>query len=179
MFHHLHSCRNTVHFILWCCFIPDSVMMEVALFHFSCMKGTLTQATSARYPSRDHWQLPENWIFYPSPWRNLQTPQPYLPWRQSWMLLGEELAHGEWWVPGISHSCPQRGWDMRLGMQKWIFLPAKLSWDFPLAKWFLSSKVWWYISSSGGLATQATSTKSVWLHFHLQELQIIINTNLI
>lgn len=53
-------------------------------------------------PLRDHWGLPENWIFYSSPWRDLQTPQPYFPWRQNWMLLGEELAYGKWWAPGIS-----------------------------------------------------------------------------
>lgn len=81
----------------------QTVRIEAALFRCSCVKGALSRnPVPARYPSRDHWGLSENWTFYPSPWRDLQPPHPYFPSRQNWMVLGEELANGKWWAPGIS-----------------------------------------------------------------------------
>lgn len=132
-----------------------------------------TSQFPARYPCRDHWGLSENWIFYPFPWRDLQTPQPYFPWRQNWMLLGEELAHGKWWAPGISPGLTLAhrgagiwGWDAALHFhpRKAVlgFAPGKMS---PVIQGVMIYYTFWWSGTTGHF--WPPTTKSLWLHFHI------------
>lgn len=83
--------------------LSQTVRMEVTLFHCSCMKGALSHEPvpcqiSLQGPLRAVREV--NLLPLSLEWPT-DTPALF-PLRQNWMLLGEELAHGKRWAPGIS-----------------------------------------------------------------------------
>lgn len=101
MFHHLYSYRNTVGCVML--LLSQTMRLEVALFHCSCTKGALSHKPLTCQISLQGplWAARE---LNPLPFsleRPTDTPALF-PWRQNWMLLGEERAHGKGWAPGIS-----------------------------------------------------------------------------
>lgn len=108
----------------------------------------------------------------PFPWILLSLDHPedtqplhsYLPCKQKWTVLAEELASGKWWAPGISADLSLshrgsgiQGWGTGMGMQPWGFHAHNASPGFVPAR---ASPVIWgqmVVTSPGDTSAQGTS----------------------
>lgn len=163
----------------------QTVRMEVALFHCGCMKGALShQPVTCQTPLRDHWGLPENWIFYSSPWRDLQTSQPYSPGGRTGCCLERSLPMASGGhqgslqasllpIEGLGYEAGDEGMDFHAHKAVLGFASGKMS---PVIQGVMVYFTFWWSGTTDHF--WSPTAKSLWLHIHIQGLLIIINTNL-
>lgn len=168
-----------------CDAFSQTVRIEAALFPCSCMKGALSRnPVPARYPSRDHWGLSENWTFYPLPGETYSHPILISPRGRTGWCLERSLPMASDGHQGSLQASPlpieglgYRAGDMRMDFQahKAVpgFAPGRVS---PAIQGVMLYYTFWWSGSSGHF--WPPTTKSLWLHFRIQGILIIINTNL-
>lgn len=114
--------------------LSQTVRMEVALFHCSCMKGQASSLLDIPAETTEGCQRTES--FTPFPGETYRHPSLISPGGRTGCCLERSLpmasdGHQESLQASLLHI---EGLGYEAGMQHCTFIPAKLSWDLPLAK---------------------------------------------